>query len=156
MAALKPPVQVFIVTALACYDTPSQVAEAVKEEFGLEVSRQQVSGYDPHKHQGRNLSQQWRDLFAQARKDFIAGLIDVPIAQRAYRLRVMQRIVAKAESTGNRALVLQTIEQAAKETGDYFVNRRVEAPAPTDPAPPGADYKLHLRPDEDAPANPVL
>ena len=42
MAALKSEVKSFIVQALACFDTPSQVAEAVKNEFGVVLSRQQV------------------------------------------------------------------------------------------------------------------
>ena len=33
-------VKAFVVQALACFDTPSEVAKAVKEEFGLVVSRQ--------------------------------------------------------------------------------------------------------------------
>lgn len=35
MATLKDNVKLFIVQALACFDTPSQVVEAVKQEFGL-------------------------------------------------------------------------------------------------------------------------
>lgn len=49
MAALNGEVKAFIVQALACFDTPSQVAEQVKKEFGLEVSRQQVESHDPTK-----------------------------------------------------------------------------------------------------------
>ncbi|MCV5738318.1 DUF2280 domain-containing protein, partial [Escherichia coli] len=35
MAALKPDVKAFIIQSLACYDTPSQVVEAVQKEFGI-------------------------------------------------------------------------------------------------------------------------
>lgn len=122
MPILKPDVKAHIVVALACYDTPSQVADSVKDEFGLTITRMQVAVYDPTKSQGKHLSKQWRELFAKTREEFKAGLIDIPIAQRHYRLRVMQRIVTKAERQGNRALALQTIEQAAKETGDIYVN----------------------------------
>ncbi|ELY5205712.1 DUF2280 domain-containing protein, partial [Yersinia enterocolitica] len=49
MAALKPEVKAFIVQALACYDTPSQVVAQVKQEFSLTLTLQQVSSYDPTK-----------------------------------------------------------------------------------------------------------
>lgn len=42
MATLKNEVKSFIVQALACFDTPSQVVESVKNEFGVVVTRQQV------------------------------------------------------------------------------------------------------------------
>ncbi|MEX5591058.1 DUF2280 domain-containing protein, partial [Pseudomonas urmiensis] len=47
MAALTPEIKIFIVQALACFDSPSQVAEAVKANFGVTVSRQQVEIHDP-------------------------------------------------------------------------------------------------------------
>jgi hypothetical protein len=53
MAALKDEVKRFIVQSLACFDTPSQVAQAVKDTFGLEVSRQQCEFYDPEIRRAR-------------------------------------------------------------------------------------------------------
>ena len=47
MPTLTDEVKEFIVKGLACFDTPSQVAEAVRVNFGIEVSRQQVFSYDP-------------------------------------------------------------------------------------------------------------
>jgi hypothetical protein len=44
--------KLFIVRALACFDTPQQVVESVKEEFGIVVSRPQVEVYDPDKARG--------------------------------------------------------------------------------------------------------
>jgi hypothetical protein len=44
---LSGPVKAFIVQRLARFDAPSQVVKAVKEEFGLDVSRQRVHFYDP-------------------------------------------------------------------------------------------------------------
>ncbi len=49
MAALKEQVKIFIVQALACMDTPQQVANAVKQEFNIEIDRKQVQLYDPTK-----------------------------------------------------------------------------------------------------------
>jgi hypothetical protein len=46
MAALKDDVKAFIVQALACFDKPSQVAASVKEQFRLDVTRQQVESFE--------------------------------------------------------------------------------------------------------------
>jgi hypothetical protein len=54
MAALKEPVKIFIVQALACRDTPQEVAELVKQEFGIITDRMQCASYDPTKAAGRN------------------------------------------------------------------------------------------------------
>lgn len=128
MATLNDAVKQFIVQALACYDTPQQVSDAVKEEFGQEVPRQQVALYDPTKHAGRNLSKKWRAVFEATRENFKAQTAEIPIAQRAYRLRKMAQIATKAEQMRNLPLVLQILEQAAKETGDAYVNRRDAQP----------------------------
>jgi hypothetical protein len=54
MSELDENVRIFITCALACWDSPTVVAAAVKEQFdGLIVTRQQVQCYDPTSHQGR-------------------------------------------------------------------------------------------------------
>lgn len=126
MAALKDEVKAFIVQALACFDTPSQVCQAVKEQYGIEVSRQLCERYDPTKYSGRDLGQKWKTFFEECRKRFREETVDIPIANRAYRLRGLGRMAEKAESMRNLALTAQLYEQAAKETGDVYVNRRVE------------------------------
>lgn len=157
MATLTEAHKRFIVQALACWDTPSQVAEAVREEFGLEVSRGQVAQYDPTKVAGKNAAQKWRELFFATRENFKQQAGEIAIAQRSYRLRTMQRIAVKAEDKLNLAIVLQVLEQAAKEVGDAYVNRRME---PVKPVPGSSQIPEHaeyvLAPDEPAPGKPVL
>jgi len=126
MAALKNEVKSFIVQALACFDTPSQVSQAVKQEFDVDVTRQQVEQHDPTKRAGAHLALKWQTLFHDTRKRFREQTAEIPIANRAYRLRAMNRFVEKAETMKNIGLAMQILEQAAKEMGDAFVNRRVE------------------------------
>ncbi|UQY97329.1 DUF2280 domain-containing protein [Stenotrophomonas maltophilia] len=114
----------FIVQQLACFDTPSTVVEAVKNEFGQTVSRQTVESHAPTKHAGRKLAQRWVDLFNSTRERFKAETAEIPIANRAVRLRALNRMAAKAESMKNMALAAQLIEQAAKETGGAYTNRQ--------------------------------
>lgn len=63
------------------------------------------------------------DLFHDTRKRFREETADIPIANRAFRLRAMNRFVEKAETMKNIGLAMQILEQAAKETGDIYVNR---------------------------------
>ena len=123
MAALSSEVKTFVVQALACFDTPSQVVEAVHKEFSLSITRQQVESHDPTKVSGKKLADRWKTLFEQTRKRFREETEDIPIANRAFRLRAMNRFVEKAETMKNIGLAMQILEQAAKETGDMFVNR---------------------------------
>lgn len=116
----------FIVQALACFDTPSVVAAAVKAEFALdkEPSRQRIHRYDPETKAGTELSDQWKQMFAETRKAFLDQTAKIGIANRAVRLRKLDRIASSAEAKGNHVLVMQALEQAAKEEGGAFTNRR--------------------------------
>ncbi|HCN98550.1 MAG TPA: hypothetical protein DIT59_18130 [Leclercia sp.] len=123
MAALKGEVKAFIVQSLACFDTPSQVVESVKKEFGLAIPRQQVESHDPTKANGKGLAQKWVDMFNTTRERFQSEISDIPIANKAYRLRVLDRMATRAEGMKNLALTAEIIEQAAKECGDAYTNR---------------------------------
>lgn len=124
MAKLNEAVQRFIVQALACYDTPTQVAESVKEEFGLEITRQQVSIYDASKTTGKTMAKKWKDLFWDTRKKFRDEVSEIPIADQAYRLRQLQRLAQEAMRRKNIVLAASLLEQAAKEKGGMFTNKR--------------------------------
>ncbi|CAA3727291.1 DUF2280 domain-containing protein [Acinetobacter baumannii] len=121
MAALKEPVKIFIVQALACRDTPQEVVEQVKQEFDVEISRSQCQAYDPTKYSGRNLSQKYVELFEKTREEFDKGLIDIPIASKYYRLKQYQK---QLERTRNVKTALKILEQAAKDIGGQFTNRQ--------------------------------
>ncbi|ENU3987661.1 DUF2280 domain-containing protein [Enterobacter kobei] len=123
MATLKGEVKAFIVQSLACFDTPSQVVELVKKEFGLSITRQQVESHDPTKANGRGLAQKWVDMFNATRERFQNEISDIPIANKAYRLRVLDRMATRAEGMKNLALTAGIIEQAAKECGDAYTNK---------------------------------
>ncbi|MGJ3438614.1 DUF2280 domain-containing protein [Pseudomonas sp. Je.1.5.c] len=136
MAALTSDVKAFIVQALACFDTPTQVSQAVKQEFDIDVTRQQVEQHDPTKRAGANLAAKWRTLFEDTRKRFREETSEIPIANRAFRLRALGRMAEKAESMKNMALTAQLLEQAAKEVGDVYVNRQTKNENPHDNVPP--------------------
>ncbi|WP_064291722.1 DUF2280 domain-containing protein, partial [Klebsiella pneumoniae] len=124
MAALKPEVRAFIVQELACFDTPSQIVESVQKEFKVQVTRQQVASHDPTKVAGKGLAQKWVELFNLTRDRFLNEISDIPIANKAYRLRVLQRMSTTAEGMKNLGMTAQLLEQAAKEVGDAYSNKQ--------------------------------
>lgn len=124
MAALKPEVRAFIVQELACFDTPSQIVESVQKEFKVQVTRQQVASHDPTKAAGKGLAKKWVDLFNELRDRFLNEISDIPIANKAYRLRVLDRMATRAEGMKNMALTAALMEQAAKELGDVYTNKQ--------------------------------
>ncbi|MGV3707987.1 MAG: DUF2280 domain-containing protein [Gemmatimonas sp.] len=122
MAAVSEEVKLFIVQRLAVFDTQVQVIEAVKETFGIEVTRQQVYFYDPTV--GKKPAQKWIREFRRTRRRFLKRIGDVPIANKAVRLQRLDRLQATAEKSKNLMLAKEILEQAAKEMGGAFTNRR--------------------------------
>jgi hypothetical protein len=121
---LSDEVKTFVVQALACFDSPSTVVDAVKAEFGDVITRQAVEGYDPNKRAGASLSQKWRELFEATRKAFLEDTSAIGISHRSVRLRKLEAQIALNEKRGNSAMVAQLLEQAAKEVGGAYTNRR--------------------------------
>lgn len=113
-----------VVQSLACFDTPSAVAKAIKAEFGVEISPQACEAYDPNKVAGKKLSQRFRLLFEETRKTFLEDTAGIAISHRAVRLRALQRMAEKAETQGNMVLAASLMKQAAEEMGNAYTNRR--------------------------------
>ena len=123
MAALKPEVKDAIVQMLACYDTLSIVVEAIHKNFGIKVTPQQVESHDPTKVSGKGLAKKWVNLFNATRERFQTEISDIPIANKAYRLRVLNRMAVSAEGMKNYGMTAQLLEQAAKDVGDAYSNK---------------------------------
>lgn len=120
---LSDEVKTFIVMQLASFDPPSVVAESVKQEFGITVSRQVVSTYDPATKSGARLGERWKVLFERARKDFRESTDDIPLASKAVRVRTLNRMAMKAVEKNNAPLAASLMKQIAEEMGDVFTNR---------------------------------
>lgn len=124
MAALKPEVKTAIVQMLACYDSLSVVVEAIQKDYGIKVTPQQVESHDPTKVSGKGLAKKWVELFNVTRVRFQNEIADIPIANKAYRLRVLQRMSVTTENMKNIGMTAQLLEQAAKEVGDSYTNKQ--------------------------------
>ena len=123
-------IKTFIVRGLASFDTPSEVVEAVKATFGVEISRQQVYTYDPRCAQPP--AQRWQDLHAATRAAYLSELAEIGIAQKAFRLRALDRMVRYALKHHAPGRAQALLEQAAKECGGVFEQNRGRSEAEID------------------------
>lgn len=124
MAKLTHDAKVFAVTSLACWDTPTSVMKKLKEEFGVDITLQAASGYNPTLVQGKNLAEDLVKLFWDTRDAFLKDVESVGVAHRVTRIRRLHRMADRAEESGNMVLAASLLEQAAKEMGNSYTNRR--------------------------------
>jgi hypothetical protein len=148
---LSGPVKAFIVQRLARFDMPSQVVKAVKEEFGLDVSRQRVHFYDPTTRNGRALNEDLKALFFETREKAKQDLDAIPSYHKAIRLLRLDAMISKAIEINNMPLAAQLLEQAAKESGGAFTNKHQHEHTGKDgkdlPATPAAQVTIFQLPD---------
>lgn len=122
MARITKKAKLFIVRMLAEFESPTQASKTVKEIFKLDVTPQQCEAYDPTKRTGQDLSQELRDKFFEYRRIANEELEAIPIANKRYRLQLLQGLVD--EHPNNPVFTPKWIEQAAKEMGGQFTNRQ--------------------------------
>lgn len=125
MAKLPDEIKRFIVERNACFRTPTQVVDDVKEQFQIVIDRRQVEEYDPEKRtKKRTLAKKWCAIHGATRTRFLAECGRQPIADQRIRMRMLQRILELEEQRKNTVGMRQTLEQAAKEAGGAFTNKR--------------------------------
>lgn len=123
-------IRAHIVTRLACYDSVGDITTEVMERWGIDVSHQAVSQYNPEGNR-RRLAQRWVDLFYTTRSGLMAELAAEPIASKSLRLRRLwllheaafkRAIAGGADALDQSAEARLALEQAAKEVGNVFSN----------------------------------
>ena len=125
MAALTEIHKREIVERLACFESPSEVAAAMTAGHGIEIVRQQAHNYDASRPIIRaRMARALVELFDRSRAEFLARTEGIAIANRAYRLKRLDEMERAARGMRNYGLAAEMLEQAAKETGDVFTNRR--------------------------------
>ena len=122
MARLKKEVQVFIVRSLAVFNTPTETALLVQEEFQLQITRQKCEAYDPTKRSGQDLSQELKTEFELARADFLEKPQNIPIANLAVRLQRLENQYIKHGK--NRVAAQSLLKQAAEDIGGKYTNKQ--------------------------------
>jgi hypothetical protein len=125
MPTLTDEIKTFIVKGLACFDTPSKVAEDVRAQFDVAITRQHVYAYDPDSSQ--QMSPRWTALHAATRAKFLRDLAEVGVSHKVVRLRKLDRMANECELSDVR-LTLACLKQAAKECGGLYEKRRSAVP----------------------------
>jgi hypothetical protein len=123
MAALKPDVKAFIIQmlhALIALRRWWRLSKRIWDQNNPPAGE----SHDPTKVSGKTLAKKWVDMFNTTRDRFLNEISDIPIANKAYRLRVLQRMSTDAESMKNMGMTAQLLEQAAKEVGDVYTNKQ--------------------------------
>ncbi|RZG71896.1 DUF2280 domain-containing protein [Acinetobacter wuhouensis] len=121
MATLNKKQKLFIVRSLARFNTPQETVVLVKEEFNIEVSRQQCEAYDPTKRVGKDLSAEFRIEFEATRKDFLDTPQNIPIANLSVRMQRYENLFLK--HIKNRVAATSILKQAAEDIGGKYTNR---------------------------------
>lgn len=126
MAALTNSQRAFIVRHLAMWETPTEVAEAFDEEYGIEINPSQVSYYDPTTASKRDdLADRWVELHDETRERYRERVMEKAIANKVFRVAELQEFFRTAKRQGNIRLAADFLKQAAREVGGSFENVRI-------------------------------
>lgn len=124
MAKLSNQIQTYVVQQFAMFATPQEIVDLVKENFSVECSRPQVFFYNADMNP--KLSRKWVAIFEATRRKFLDDTSSIAVANKAFRLKELDTIYKnqKRTKTPNTRAMKETLEQAAKESGDAFTTRR--------------------------------
>jgi hypothetical protein len=115
---LNDEIKEFIVKRIACYETPSRIAAAVRSAFGIDIDRRRVFDYNPAG--SRPPARRWIDLHAATRARFLGQVSEIGIAQKVIRLRMLDRYAEMAEDNHQHHRAARYVEQAARECGGFY------------------------------------
>jgi hypothetical protein len=110
-----------IVEHLACYRTHAEVTDLIREEFGVSLTPRHVRAYDPTCFQFSGGASR-QEYHALVRKRFETEIGEIPIANRAVRLRRLDAIYEKQVIKGDLGAARDTLRQAAEEVGNVYTN----------------------------------
>jgi hypothetical protein len=98
------------------------VVDAVEKNYGLTLTRQHVYCYDPKSSQ--RLAPRWKEIHAATRQAYLREVAEIGVAQKAFRLAMLDRMAHDAMTRDNFSRAAEILEQAAKECGGIYENRR--------------------------------
>jgi hypothetical protein len=113
----------FVVSAFARFEGVAEVCRSFKDEFELDLPKPHALAYNPGGANYRG-APKWRDLFELERKTFLANVNSIGIAHKTVRIQRLEHLCVIAMERKNVKLAAELMEQAAKEMGEVFTNRR--------------------------------
>ncbi|EKU39887.1 MULTISPECIES: DUF2280 domain-containing protein [Acinetobacter] len=184
MATLNKKQKLFIVQSLAAFNTPQETVSLVKEEFDIDVSRQQVESYDPTKFAGRDLSKELKEFFEKTREEYLSQPLNkISGANDIVQLKILSDLLWTKKN--NVTMTIKIVDQIQKIMKGFYDKKGEQANKgnpdanqtkaeveleikklelqklqrevnPPEYRPPEEDYKLVLNPDEEIPNEPIL
>lgn len=118
-------VRAFIVMSYARFALTRDIHKAVMDEFGLDVDSKTLCNHMLDRpSRAAEMGARWVALFNETRAAFREQVEAIPITNPAYRLSKMQRYFDILDSKDAIGPAMSVLEQAAKEAGGAFTNRR--------------------------------
>ncbi len=115
----------FLVREFACFATPMEAADALRQEYGIEIAPQSAQHYDATSGAGARAAKKWQELFGHTRNAFLDHVEKtVPHAYKAVRVRKLAKAADTFEDRGNYMAMADMLERIAKEMGNVHTNRR--------------------------------
>ena len=126
MLDLDPEQQLFIVQHLATYHTHAQVKKLFKEAYGLDLSSQVISSYNPATLAGQRIGEHLKAAFADAREAFQAAAADLAITHRNFRRRCLQELLDDPNIRRNPKAVMEILKLYEQIEGGMFSRAKQE------------------------------
>ena len=122
---LKDHHRAFLVREFACFATPMEAADALRQEYGIEITPQSAQHYDATSGAGARAAKKWHDLFDVSRQAFLDDVkARIPHAHKSLRIKKLARAADTFERNNNFLAMARMLEQIAKEVGNVHTNRR--------------------------------
>jgi hypothetical protein len=113
----------FIVTAYARFEGTAEIIRSFRERYDLELTHAQANHYNVP-GASCNCAPKWKELFQSVRKSFLDNVDAIGIANKTVRIQRLEYLCSLALTRKNVKLAAELMEQAAKEMGEVFTNRR--------------------------------
>lgn len=115
----------YIIKCMAFWLSPTETARAVAQHFGVDVPDAGViAHYSPETTWGGLPSRRWTSLFNQYRGDAEKEVREIPVANKAYRLMMYQRIIERNLDTDPQ-IAMEALRKAGEEIGDLAASGRL-------------------------------
>lgn len=118
----------WLVCHYACFWQTERVLDGFKDEFGFRPEPSVAIKYNLNGLTEDEIAQRrktiWIDTHRRARAAFEESVRDIPIASPTFRVQQLNTMFEQAFARKNFMLASKLLEQAAKETGGLFTNKR--------------------------------
>ncbi|KIG09818.1 Protein of unknown function DUF2280 [Burkholderia sp. MR1] len=130
MPVLSKEQKVFVVRALAQFDTPTIVARKLKAVYDIDVPTAQIMLYDPTTITGRTLTKSLRLIFDDSRKNYLDNEQKIGIANRTHRMSLCDEAANIARERGDTKGMLRAAAEAERIKGGYWIKDQTAGGGP--------------------------